>query len=74
MNNTSVWYSSKYCNPAMGDIGGDVLQIQRQSTDVQNAQLVYLNCGGSWYPTPLICTDWIRRMLNIGGPSTHLYC
>ena len=25
MNNTSVWYSSKYCNPAMGDtlVGGD---------------------------------------------------
>ena len=25
MNNTRVWYSSKYCNPAMGDTleGGD---------------------------------------------------
>ena len=45
------------------------LQIWWPSTDVQIAQLVYLNRQGSWYPTPLTgryCTGWV---LNGGKPS-----
>ena len=42
-NNTSMWCSSKYCNPAMGDtlVGGD----KQPLIYVCDAQLVYLNCG-----------------------------
>ena len=49
-----MWYSMKYCNPAMGDtlVGGDKqpfkdalagLENMYGSTEVQNAQLAYLN-------------------------------
>ena len=34
MNNTRVWYSSKYCNPAMGDTleGGDEQTLANMET------------------------------------------
>ena len=63
-NNASVWYFSKYCNPAMGDtlVGGDKWILKDAlanleaiyGRDVYNAQLVYLNHQGSWYPTSLM--------------------
>ena len=74
--------ASTYCKPAMWDTLVGVinshlrrhLQVWRWSTYVHNAQLVYLSHRGSWNPKSLTlryCSDWIRRLLDGGGPSKH---
>ena len=81
---SAMWYSSKYNDPAGTPLKMVInshlrmhLQIWRQSANAHNAQLVYLNCQGSLYPTPFIgryCTGLIRRMLNRGGSPKHENC